>query len=194
MFIHFWIGHLEEEHGDNSYLAFRYMIVIEVVLTLGLSGVLYYEGEVSSKIAIIQGNSIYKKSLTSLIRKRISWFAKEYFVKIADRFNHVLVPIIQDYEEVFIACHSLLGIYKNLIILITTVVFISSDGLTGLISFTVVTVLYTSVFLAFRMVEKKIVAHYYDYKYGFVKCFEESIEGADYFRVFGSKNNLIKRA
>ena len=23
VFIHFWIGHLEEEHGDNSYLNFR---------------------------------------------------------------------------------------------------------------------------------------------------------------------------
>ena len=90
MFIHFWIGHLEEEHGDNSYLQFQYMIIIEVILTLGLSGVLYYEGEVSSKIAIMQGNSIYKESLTNLLKKRISWFASEYSVKIADRFNHVL--------------------------------------------------------------------------------------------------------
>lgn len=89
VFIHFWIGHLEEEHGDNSYLSFRFMIVIEVILTLGLAGVLFFEGEVSSRIAIMQGNSVYRSSLSSLIRKRISWFASEYSVKIADRFNHV---------------------------------------------------------------------------------------------------------
>ena len=58
-------------------------------MTLGLAGILYYEGEVSSQIAIMQGNSIYKESLTNLIKKRISWFASEYSVKIADRFNHV---------------------------------------------------------------------------------------------------------
>ena len=32
------------------------MIAIEVLLTLGLAAVLYYEGEVSSQIAIIQGS------------------------------------------------------------------------------------------------------------------------------------------
>ena len=102
--------------------------------------------------------------------------------------------IMQDYEEVFIACHSLLGIYKNVIILIVTVFFISSDGLTVLFIFTLIIGIYTSIFLVFRSVERKIVKHYYDYKYGFVKCFEESIEGADYFRVFGSKKKLVKRA
>ena len=43
---------------------FQSMIVIEVILTIGLALVLYYEGEVSSRIAIIQGNNIYKDSLT----------------------------------------------------------------------------------------------------------------------------------
>ena len=56
VFIHYWIGHLEEEHGGTSYDSFRNMIVVEVILTFGLAGVLYYEGDVSSWIAIIQGN------------------------------------------------------------------------------------------------------------------------------------------
>lgn len=67
VFIHFYIGHLEEEHGENSYLKFQNMVVIEVILTFCLAGILYYEGDVSSKIAIIQGtywvyegNNLYK--------------------------------------------------------------------------------------------------------------------------------------
>lgn len=75
-----------------------------------------------------------------------------------------------------------------------TVFFISSDGLTVLFIFSLIIAIYTSIFLVFRSVEKKIVRHYYDYKYGFVKCFEESLEGADYFRVFGSKKKIVRRA
>lgn len=67
------------------------MMIIEVILTAGLAGVLYYEGEVSTMIAIIQGNEMYKNSLFSLIRKKISYFVSEYPVKIADRFNHVTI-------------------------------------------------------------------------------------------------------
>lgn len=55
VFIHFYIGHLEEEHGENSYMNFRSMVALEVVLTFCLAGILYYEGDVSSQIAIIQG-------------------------------------------------------------------------------------------------------------------------------------------
>lgn len=43
----------------------------------------------SSYIAIIVGNRLYEQSLTSLTKKRITWFANQYSVKIADRFNHV---------------------------------------------------------------------------------------------------------
>jgi hypothetical protein len=48
IFIHFYIGHLEEEHGDNNYSKFRNLILAEFVLTLGLAGVIWLEGEVSS--------------------------------------------------------------------------------------------------------------------------------------------------
>ena len=66
------------------------MIIIEIILTLGLAAVLYYEGEVSSIIAIIQGNALYKEALEDLAQKEIRWFTTEYSVKIADKFNHVL--------------------------------------------------------------------------------------------------------
>jgi hypothetical protein len=44
IFIHFYIGHLEEEHGDNNYSKFRNLILAEFVLTLGLAGVIWLEG------------------------------------------------------------------------------------------------------------------------------------------------------
>lgn len=67
------------------------MLILEVVLTLCLSGIIYLEGEVSSHIAMIIGNRLYEESLTELTKKRIAWFANEYSVKIADRFNHVIL-------------------------------------------------------------------------------------------------------
>ena len=73
IFIHYWIGHLEEDHGRNSYLAFTSMIVIEVVLTIALAAVLFYEGEISSDLVLIQSNQLYKDSLVSLTKKHISW-------------------------------------------------------------------------------------------------------------------------
>lgn len=76
IFIHFYIGHLEEEHGDNNYIKFRDMIVVEFVLTVGLAGIIWLEGEVSSEIAIIQGNNLYKDALTSLGNNKLSWFEK----------------------------------------------------------------------------------------------------------------------
>ena len=44
IFIHYFIGHMEEEHGESTYIEFRLMVILEVVLTLGLALVLYYEG------------------------------------------------------------------------------------------------------------------------------------------------------
>lgn len=35
----------------------------EVVLTIGLAGLIYLEGEVSTHLAIITGNKLYKLSL-----------------------------------------------------------------------------------------------------------------------------------
>jgi hypothetical protein len=38
-----------------KYIEFMGMIVVEIVLTVGLAGIIYYEGEVSSMIAVMQG-------------------------------------------------------------------------------------------------------------------------------------------
>jgi hypothetical protein len=40
-------------------------------------------------VIIYLGNSLYKESLFSLIKKKISYYATEYPIRIADRFNHV---------------------------------------------------------------------------------------------------------
>lgn len=94
----------------------------------------------------------------------------------------------------FIACHGVLTIYKNVIILLVTVIFISHDGYTVLFFFTIIIIIYTAIYLIFRKVQNRVIQHYYDYKYGFVKCFEEGLQGAEYFAVYGSKTSLIKRA
>jgi hypothetical protein len=84
-----YIGHFSEDQGDDGYQQYRNMLILEVILTFLLAGIIYLEGEVSSFIAIIIGNKLYEESLTELSQKRIAWFANEYSVKIADRFNHV---------------------------------------------------------------------------------------------------------
>lgn len=71
VFIHFFIGHMEEEHGESGYYKFRNMMLLEVVLTMGLAGVLYYEGEVSSNIAIIQG-SLWLIQVTKCTKHRFT--------------------------------------------------------------------------------------------------------------------------
>lgn len=59
IFIHFYFGHLEEEHGNDGYVNFKGLLVMEVVLTLGLAGIIWLEGQVASEIAMIQGNNLY---------------------------------------------------------------------------------------------------------------------------------------
>jgi len=70
--------------------------------------------------------------------------------------------------------HYILAIYKNLVILVATIFFISNKNTIIVIIFFISTV-YVSVLLFLRSVETKVVSHYYDYKYEFVKIFEESI-------------------
>ena len=56
---------------------------------MALALILYFEGEVSSLISIIQGNVLYEKSIKSLVKKPINWFHHQFAVKLADKFNHV---------------------------------------------------------------------------------------------------------
>jgi hypothetical protein len=64
-------------------------MVIELILTIGLAGIVYLEGEVSSKLAVIKGNNLYSKSLKKLTDQSLVWFNDQFSVKIADKFNHV---------------------------------------------------------------------------------------------------------
>ncbi len=60
IFIHFYIGHAMEAHGDEGYQNYQNMLLLEVVLTFCLSAIIYLEGEVSSWIAVIIGNRLYE--------------------------------------------------------------------------------------------------------------------------------------
>lgn len=45
-----------------------------------------------------------------------------------------------------------------------------------------------------RKAHSQIVKHYYDYKYEFVKVFNESIEGAQLIKIYGVGKELIQKA
>lgn len=64
-------------------------MIIELILTVGLAGIIYLEGEVSSKLAVIKGNNLYSKSLKKLTDQSLIWFSEQFSVKLADKFNHV---------------------------------------------------------------------------------------------------------
>lgn len=90
IFIHFYIGHLGEEHGADDYNKYKNLMIVEVVLTFCLAGLLYLEGEFSTLIAIIIGNRVYEQSFRELTDKPMSWHANEHNVQLADYYNHVL--------------------------------------------------------------------------------------------------------
>lgn len=89
IFIHFFIGHEYEEHQNNDLASFRNLMLIELVLTIGLAGILFLEGEVSSKLAVIKGNRLYSSALKKLSDQSSTWFSSQFVVKLADKFNHV---------------------------------------------------------------------------------------------------------
>ena len=92
------------------------------------------------------------------------------------------------------ACHSLLGIYKNMVILIATIEFISTNRSKLIAIFVVLAAVYYSIFYIYRKVERKVVRHYYDYKYNYVRSLEESIQGAELFNICGLKQEVLARA
>lgn len=94
----------------------------------------------------------------------------------------------------FIACHSIFGIYKNLVVLIATIEFISANRTKLLAIFILLATIYYSILRLFRKVERKIVQHYYDYKYNFVRCLEEGLQGAELVNVCGVKDEVLRRA
>lgn len=89
IFIHFYIGHEYEHHSKKGLSALRTLMFYEVILTLGLSGIVFLEGEVSSHLAIMTGSILYKESLEALVQKDMQWYGKNYYLRSADTFNHV---------------------------------------------------------------------------------------------------------
>ena len=89
IFIHFFIGHEYEEHQNNDLSSFRNLMLLELVLTIGLAGIIYLEGEVSSKLAVIKGNKLYSRAIKRLSEQSLTWFSSKFSVKLADKFNHV---------------------------------------------------------------------------------------------------------
>ena len=61
--------------------------------------------------------------------------------------------------------HYILAIYKNLVILIATIFFVSGNRDTILVITFFISTIYITVLLFLRSVETKVVAHYYEYKY-----------------------------
>jgi hypothetical protein len=60
--------------------------------------------------------------------------------------------------------------------------------------FVVLAAIYYSIFLLFRKIERKIVKHFFDYKYNFVRCLEESIQGAELINICEFKKEVMQRA
>jgi ABC-type bacteriocin/lantibiotic exporter with double-glycine peptidase domain len=81
-----------------------------------------------------------------------------------------------------------------MVILIATIEFISTNRSKLIAIFIVLAAIYYSIFVLFRKIERKIVKHFYDYKYNFVRCLQESIDGAEMFNICEFKTEVIARA
>jgi hypothetical protein len=73
----------------------RALMLYEVILTLGLAGIMFLEGEVSSHLAVMTGSSLYKESLEALVKKDMNWYGKNYYLRTADKFNHVSIKVVR---------------------------------------------------------------------------------------------------
>jgi len=77
-----------------------------------------------------------------------------------------------------------LTLYKNAIILISTALFVGGSHSLILIITVIVAVIYFGIFLMLRKVHSCIVKHHSEYKYEFVKVFNESIQGASFIKIY----------
>lgn len=87
----------------------------------------------------------------------------------------------------FIAWHYFLAIYKNIVILIATIFFISADKQNVVVIIIFISTIYISVLFILRAVETKVVNHYEEYKYEFVRVFEESMTSSEIIRIYDVK-------
>jgi hypothetical protein len=72
--------------------------------------------------------------------------------------------------------------------------FVSSNKQNVLIIITLIAIVYFSVFAFLRAVENKVVHHYYDYKYEFVRVFEESVTASEIIKIYDVKAEFLERA
>lgn len=87
-----------------------------------------------------------------------------------------------------------MAIFKNIVIFIATIFFVSSNKKNVLFITVFIGIIYYSILVFLRKVESKIVCHYYDYKYSLVRTFEECIRGAQIIKIFSVKEEFLKRA
>lgn len=86
-----------------------------------------------------------------------------------------------------------MGIYKNIIIFVATIEFITTNRTNIVVIMLFLMVVYYVAFKVIRTVEKKVVKYYYDYKYSYVRLLEESVRGAGMYKIFGIKSEVMKR-
>lgn len=114
-------------------------------------------------------------------------YGEEYCLRTADRFNH-------DYEEIFIFVHGILALYKNLVILIATAIFIGGTHSIVLLVTLGVAIVYWTVWQLLRRAHRCILRYYHDFKYEFVKVFGESIEGAELIKVHKKREEVLLKS
>ena len=90
--------------------------------------------------------------------------------------------------------HVLLGIYKNIVILIATIYFLAQSKKSLVIMTLGITATYLTVYYILRTVERKVVNYYEEYKYHYVRVLEESIGGAKLIELNGASNQVLKNA
>ncbi len=79
--------------------------------------------------------------------------------------------------------HMLLNIYKNVVILVATIYFLSESSKELILMTLFITATYMSVYFILRAVERRVVNYYEEYKYKYVKVLEESIGGAKHIKI-----------
>ena len=84
--------------------------------------------------------------------------------RLAARHSWLINPQTR-FSATCIAVHGILTVYKNLIILIATALFISRNHSGVLVATVGVALLYYFILRLMRKAHSQIVKHYYDYKY-----------------------------
>jgi hypothetical protein len=106
--------------------------------------------------------------LQELTHKEMTWYGKKYSIRTADKFNH-------DYEEIFIFLHQLLGLYKNVVILLITVYMVGGTNTMVILVSLGVGYIYFRLHQLSLRVRMRAFEHFYDLKYQFVKVLNEAI-------------------